>query len=266
MTRKTTETSTTEDAFLGGRLFISQVTDGSRAGIDAVFLAAACTAQPGETVLDVGTGSGIVALAVAARIENVAVTGVEIDPALAQLAEHNAKRNGLTDRMRVICGDVTGPIAPFSTAGLPLESFNHVLANPPFLVPGEVRLPPEKRLRRAHACTDDELLRWVKFFAAFCKPKGTLTIVHRADALAKLLTHLESRFGGLTIFPLFPREGEPASRILIQGRKGSRAPLRIARGMVLHGSGNMFTPAANAILREGAELDLNSERVSSVGF
>jgi tRNA1(Val) A37 N6-methylase TrmN6 len=256
MTRNISEIpATTEDAFLGGRLIVSQALDGSRAGLDAIFLAAACSALPGETVLDVGTGSGIVALAVAARVENVTVTGVEIDPVLAQLAEQNAERNGLGDRMRVICGDVTA-IGPFTKAGVILESFDHVLANPPFLVPGEARLPPEARLRRAHACTQDELQRWVKFFAAFCKPKGTLTIVHRADALSRLLGHLEGRFGGLTLYPLFPREGVTASRILIQGRKGSRAPMRIARGMVLHGTGNTFTPTANAILREGHGLDI----------
>lgn len=247
---------TTEDAFLGGRLNISQVKDGSRAGLDAVFLAAACPAKSGQSALDAGTGSGIVALALATRVDGIAVTGIEIDPALAALATSNARRNNLSHRARFICADITGPATALTQQGLSLESFDHVLANPPFLATGEARLPPSSRRRRAHACTDDELQRWVKFLAAFCKPKGTATIIHRADALPKLLSHLDGRFGRLIVYPLFPREGEPAVRILIQGRKGSRAPLTVARGMVLHGEGNAFTPAASAILSNGAGLTL----------
>ena len=251
-----TALETTEDAFLGGSLSILQARDGPRAGLDAVFLAAACPAKAGERVLDAGTGSGIVALALARRVEGVAVTGVEIDGDLARLAEMNASRNGLAGRVTIVQGDVTGPAAALQAAGLALESFDHVLANPPFLNPGEARLPPGAMRRRAHSCEPEELRRWIKFLAAFCKPKGTVTIVHRADALPRLLGDLEGRFGGLIIFPLFPREGEPASRILIHGKKGSRAPLTIARGMVLHGPDNGFTPAAGAILREGSALGI----------
>ncbi len=245
---------TTEDAFLGGALNILQPREGSRAGLDAVFLAAACPAVSGQRVLDAGTGSGIVALAVARRVADVAGTGLEIDPRLTRLAEMNAARNGLGDRATFVQGDVTGPAAALQAAGLALESFEHVLANPPFLNIGEARLPPEPMRRRAHALAPDELARWVKFLAAFCKPKGTVTIVHRADALPQLLGQLEGRFGGLTVYPLYPREGEPASRILIQGKKGSRAGVTLARGMVLHGADNSFTPAASAILRDAARL------------
>lgn len=247
---------TTEDAFLGGRLSILQAKDGSRAGLDAVFLAAACPAKPGQSALDAGTASGIVALALAARVQDITLTGVEIDPALAQLATTNAERNNLGHRARFVCADITGPAAALTRQGLTLESFDHVLANPPFLATGEARLPPNSRRRRAHACTDDELQRWVKFLAAFCKPKGSVTIIHRADALPKLLNHLEGRFGKLIVYPLFPRAGEAAIRILIQGRKGSRAPLSVAPGMVLHDDKNAFTPAATAILRESAGLTL----------
>jgi tRNA1(Val) A37 N6-methylase TrmN6 len=247
---------TTEDAFLGGALNIPQTRGGSRAGLDAVFLAAACPAAPGERVLDAGTGSGIVALAVARRVAGVAVTGVEIEAGLVQLAQSNAARNGLGDRVTIAQGDVTGPATALAPAGLALESFDHVLANPPFLSTGEARLPPEPMRRRAHALAPNELARWIKFLAAFCKPKGTATIIHRADALPQLLSHLEGRFGGLTLYPLYPREGEPASRLLIQGRKASRAPLTLARGMVLHGADNAFTPAAAAILRDGAPLNV----------
>lgn len=247
---------TTGDAFLGGKLIIAQCLHGSRAGLDAVFLAAACPAQAGEQVLDAGTGSGIVALAIARRVEGVNVTGVEIDAGLCELARRNAARNGLADRAAFHCGDVSAPLSRLFALGLAPDSFDHAVANPPFLEAGEARLPPDPMLSRAHASAPGELESWVKCLAAFVKPRGTVTIVHRADALPRLLGALRGRFGGLAVYPLFPRENAPATRILIQGRKGSRAPLRLMRGMVLHGAGNAFSAEAEAILRNGSGLEL----------
>jgi tRNA1(Val) A37 N6-methylase TrmN6 len=248
--------ATSEDAFLGGQLSIRQVHDGSRAGLDAVFLAAACPAREGESVLEAGTGSGVVALAVARRVARVTVTGVEIDAEMASLARENAARNELAGRVRIIEGDVTAPASTIVAQGLRLESFDHVLANPPFLEASDARVPPGARLARAHALEAGDLERWVKFLAAFCAPKGTATIVHRADALPRLLAALEGRFGGIIVYPLFPRLGESATRILVHGKKGSRAPFRLATGMVLHSDGNAFTLEAQAILRHGQGLEL----------
>jgi tRNA1(Val) A37 N6-methylase TrmN6 len=251
---------TTDDAFLGGQLTIAQTRNGSRAGLDAVFLAAACPAEPGQRVLDLGAGSGIVALATACRIRDTQVTGIELDPELCELARSNAKRNKLSDRARFIIGDVTGPARKLAEAGLTLDSFDHAVANPPFLTAGDSRLPSDKRLRLAHALNPGDLDKWIKCLATFLKPDGTATIIHRADALPQLLEHCKGRLGGLSIFPLFPRVGAPASRIILQGRKGSRAPLNLERGLVLHETGQQFTPEAQAILRGGAGLDVAAAR------
>jgi tRNA1(Val) A37 N6-methylase TrmN6 len=255
----------TEDAFLGGQLMIGQPKNGPRAGLDAVFLAAACPAETGESVLEAGAGSGIVSLAVARRVPGTVVTGVEIDPRLAALARHNAEANGLAGKVRFVDGDVTWPSSRFEALGLVPSSFHHVLANPPFLTSGQARLPADAMLRRAHAAGPSEWEGWVRFLSAFARPKGTVTIIHRADALPRLLPLLERRFGRLVLFPLFPRIGEPASRIIIHGIKGSRASLIIREGLVLHRAEGGFTPAAEAILRGGARLELEAARTHFPG-
>ena len=252
--------ATTEDAFLGGRLTVAQPRTGSRAGLDAIFLAAACPAKPRQRILDAGSGSGIVSLALARRVEGAEVTGIEIDPSLYALALSNAARNGLSDRVRFVCGDLTGPVGRLFQAGLAPDSFDHAVANPPFLSEGEARLPDGPMLRRAHSAMPGDLERWIKCLAALVKPRGSLTIVHRTEALPQLLKYCDRRFGDLVVYPLFPRAGAPACRILLRGRKASRTPFRLAPGMVLHGERNAFSQQAEAVLRDCAGLDLEPRK------
>ena len=82
----------TDDAFLGGRLRLRQLKTGHRAGHDAMLLAAATSARPGNRVVDFGAGVGAAGLAVARRVEGIGLLLVEIDERLAGLARSNAMR------------------------------------------------------------------------------------------------------------------------------------------------------------------------------
>ena len=77
---------TTNDLFLGGKVTALQPAKGYRAGIDAVLLAASVPAKAGETVLELGCGVGVASLCLAARVEGVEITGVELQPEYAALA------------------------------------------------------------------------------------------------------------------------------------------------------------------------------------
>src|SRR5580700_6778206 len=122
----------TDDAVLGGRLRLLQPRTGHRVGHDAILLAAATAARAGEHAVDLGAGVGAAGLALAVRVAGLTVTLVEIDPALAQLGRDNAERNGLADRVRAVCLDVTASADAFAAAGLENESAHRVLMNPPF--------------------------------------------------------------------------------------------------------------------------------------
>lgn len=250
------ELETSEDAFLGGRLQIKQPVRGHRAGIDAVMLAASAPIDMGDgsRFLDAGCGSGVVGLCVASRSTKTGVVGVDIEPRLVALANQNARQNGLAARATFISGDVSAPLADLRDLGLVENSFDHVLANPPFHDARRNRSSPVALRREASSMAPGELERWLRLFAAVTKPSGSVTLVHRADALSALLTVMSGRFGGITIFPLFPRDGAPAKRLLIRGTKGSRAPLVLAHGLVLHDRDGQFTPRAEAILRHGGGL------------
>jgi tRNA1(Val) A37 N6-methylase TrmN6 len=242
------------DAFLGGRVHVRQPRAGFRSGLDAVFLAAACPARDGDSVLEAGCGAGAASLCLLARVPGASVTGVEIDPDLAALARDNANENGVSNRFDIVAADVAASWANLETSGLRRDAYDHVMANPPFFSQARSRPSAHPGKNRARAMADGGLEAWVRFLAAAAKPSGTCTVIHTAEALPELLAAFARRFGGLRIAPLHPKADAPAIRVLICGTKGSRAPLSIAPGFVLHEKDGTPTPAASAILRDGCAL------------
>jgi tRNA1(Val) A37 N6-methylase TrmN6 len=246
----------TDDAFLGGALQILQPRSGYRAGLDAVMLAAAVPAPQSASVqaLDVGAGVGTAGLCLARRVPHANVTLFEREPALAALAVENADRNDLSGRVAVAQGAVGLTADELRALSLAEESFDHILANPPYHATGAGTAAPDALKAGSHAMPPDALEDWARFMARMARPGGSVTVIHKADALPQLLAALGRRFGGLRLLPLHPRERAPAHRIIVQGTKGSRAPLTILPGFVLHGAGDAFTPAARAILHGGSAL------------
>lgn len=247
----------TEDAFLGGRVMMRQPCSGPRAGIDPVLLAAAVPARAGETVLDVGTGSGVVALCLLARIPGLKIAGLELDPHLVALARDNAVRNRDIFRSDSVFDVVEGNLCTKGAAGLEPNTFDHVAANPPFGQPGRGTVPPDGRKAAAHVETAASLDEWIDFCIRMARPRGTVTVVHRADRLDQLMARLHGRVGDVTVVPLWPRAGKPARRVIVHGHKGASGVLTLHPGLVLHREGSRdFTDDADAILRRGAGLPL----------
>jgi len=247
-----------DDAFLGGALHLWQPRAGARSGTDAVLLAASIAHPPEKPaqVLEAGCGVGAVALCLAHRLSAAHVTGVEIDPALCDLARRNAARNGLSQRVEVIEGDVCGPFAALEASGVRREGYDHVVANPPYLAEGSARAPAAGK-HTAHVMPAGGLDAWARCLAACAAPHGQLWMIHRADSVAELLAALQGRFGGARVFPLFPQEDKPASRIIVTATKGSRAAPALLRGLVLHEADGGYASAAEAALRHGAALALD---------
>lgn len=248
--------SLTEDGFLGGRLRILQPEKGFRAGIDSVFLAAAVPCAAGEQVFEAGAGTGVAAMCLLARHPTVRLTGVEIAVRYAMLCEENAKRNGFESQMRVIRGDVREALRR-DVASMPVPgSFSHAMANPPFHEEGKSTPSPNLLKAQAHSFGPADLEIWVKVLHGMVALRGTVTVIHKADMLSRLLMLMEERFGDIRVAPLFPRAGAPASRVIVQGVKGSKAPEQLLQGLVLHDQNGRFTPEAQAVLRDGAPLRL----------
>lgn len=246
--------SLTRDAFLGGRLIVSQPGNGFRAGLDSVLLGASVNPNAGN-LLDLGAGAGTAALVALAHSERLTATLVEADGEMAALAALNLGANGFGERGKVLVLDVAAKGAIRAAAGLPSDHYSTVIANPPFFDAASGSAPSPQRAAARHMQAQAMDL-WIKAAATSAAPGGEIIFVHTAAALPALLASFEARFGGLIVLPLTPRQNEPASRILVRGTKGSRAPLTLLSSRPLHEpEGRAFRPEFDAIFRGTARLD-----------
>ena len=240
-----------EDRLLGGRVVLRQPVQGFRAAIDPVLLAAAVPAESGQAVLDLGTGTGAAAFCLARRVPGLRVTGLDQQRELVRLAAENAVLNGFDGPIDFMVGDLLDP-----PSRLEPNSFDHVMANPPYLEAGTATLPPDPARARAMGEGPADLARWIRFALTMVRRRGSITLIHRADRLEALLSALAGRAGEIVVFPLWPGESKPAKRVLVRARSGIATPLKLAAGLVLHGPDGKYTPAAEAVLREAAALVL----------
>ena len=245
---------TTEDAFLGGRLRLRQPKSGHRAGHDAMLLAAATPARPGDRVVDFGAGVGAAGLALAKRVPAIELLLVEIDPDLAELARGNAASNAIA--ADIIALDVTSSPGQFAAAGLAPDSVDVVLMNPPFNDSARHRISPDRARGIAHVATATTLANWIHAARRVLKSNGVLTLIWRADGIAEVLAALDHGFGSLQILPVHGDVKAPANRILIRATKGGRAPTQIHPALMLNDESGAPNKKVQEILAGKGSLPL----------
>lgn len=238
---------TTRDDFLDGRVSALQPSNGYRAGVDAVLLAASTPAQHDARVLELGCGVGVASLCLMARVP-VSVTGVEVQPDYADLA----RQNGLTvvtSDLRTLPDDIRN------------TQFDHVMMNPPYFD------------RTAGSSSGDSgrdiamgggtpLCDWLTIGAKRLAPKGTLTMINRIERLPEALAHLPAALGSAKILPIAARNGRNPHLFILQARHSGRAPFQLLAPLIMHqgdthtADAESYTPQVRDILRNGAALPL----------
>jgi tRNA1Val (adenine37-N6)-methyltransferase len=243
-------TDLTRDAFLCGRLHLWQPAKGYRAATDAVLLAAACAARPGQSVLDLGCGVGAAALCLGARVPGLRLSGLEVQADYAALAQRNGRENA--QDFVVETGDL---------AAMPLAlrtGFDHVIANPPYYPKGGTASTDSGRAKALLVGTP--LADWVVAAARRLVPGGEMTLIFGADGLPEVLGALAPKLGSALLLPLAAREGRAPLRVILRAKKGGRGGFRLLPALILHkgpahdGDRESYTPRAEEILRNGAAL------------
>ncbi len=238
---------TTQDTILNGAVSVRQPRDGFRIAIDTVFLAASVPAAPGQRVFEPGAGVGGAALCLASRVAELRIAGIDINASLVALAGENVRANGMTRSVEIMEGDIAAPLPPRIA-----PPFDHVMMNPPFIEAGRGNAPPDAGKAAANVEGEAGLMPWLDCAHRLLGGKATLTMIHRADRLDDLLAGLSPRFGDISVFPLWPKRGRAAGRVLVRARKGVSSPLRLLPGLVLHEEGGTYTDEAARVLSGGA--------------
>ena len=234
-------------SYYGDKVQILQPKTGYRAGTDALLLAASLDAANGRNLLELGCGSGAVLRFGDHRLPGCQWTGLERDADMLSLARANAAGQA---NIKIIAGDV---------AAMPKTwhlQFDQTFANPPFFDdPNTIRKSPTKM--KAFVGGDTALEDWIAAMLLALKPRGTGTLIYRADGLEKIICALNGKAGKLRILPIHSYADRPAKRILVRFRKGVKSESQILPPLIMHShnTAGKFTQKAQDII--SGDLSLN---------
>ena len=220
----------TDDPLFEGRLVCRQHRHGYRFSVDAVLLAHFIESKNSDNLLEIGAGCGIVSLLLAFRKPRLAITALELQPALAALCRHNAERNGYGGRIRVVNGDyrqLRQLVAP--------GSFALVVANPPYRPPGVGRLSEGEEQAVARHELAGTLAELVEAMSFALKTRGRACFVYPAARTALLVAELKNK--GLEPKRLQVVHSYPGDRgrlVLLEAVKGGGEELSILPPFYIH--------------------------------
>lgn len=235
----------TLDELRPGGLRIIQKKEGYRFSLDPVLLCAFARIESGETVCDLGTGSGVIPLLLARRVSVGCITGIEVQPELADRARRSVALNGLEQRVTILVCDLRR-IREILAA----ESCRVVLANPPYRPPGSGRLSPRSERALARHEVHGDLEDFVVCAAWLLPTGGRFYLVYLAERMAELLTAM--RAAGLEpkrLRCVHSRQGEEARLVLVEGRKGGGPGLKVEAPLYIYDDGS-YTAEVLAVYGE----------------
>lgn len=191
-----------------------------RFGTDAVLLASFAQAKKGETVVDLGTGSGILPVLLSGRCAANFI-GIELQAAAAELARRNVALNGLEERIRILEGD-------FREISQKIQPVQAVVANPPYDklgAGGQSRQEAIRIARHEVACNLHEV---VQSAARLLQTGGRFYLIHRASRLAEVMHEMrQARLEPKLLRMVAPDAQAEPNYILIKGVRDAAEGMRI---------------------------------------
>jgi len=241
---------TLDDLLIDG-LQIIQKSGGFRFTLDAVLLAHFVSLKEGDRVVDLGTGTGIIPLLLTTRQKKIQVTGLEIQPEMAEMAARSVRLNGLADKITIIQGDLRQ-----LPKALPGGTFQVVTANPPYGALGGGLLNPrweKAQARHELSCSMEDVVRAASKLLNY---QGRFALIHRTERLADLFALLRKH-------GLEPRRlrfvhsyvHKPARHLLLEARKKAPADLQVLPPLVVYASPGHYTEEIRAWYGKEQETD-----------
>jgi len=240
--------STLDVKFYNGQVSVTQPGEGYRAGTDAILLASSLQAKPGDSILELGCGTGVVMLLASHHLPDIQFTGLEKSEDMLALSRQNTVDN---DNIDIVSGSIRR---------IPHDwhlQYDQVVANPPYFDNRRaVRMSKGKETSFVNKGLT--LNDWLDAMLVCMKPRGLGTLIYRADGLEKICAGLANKTGRLRILPIHSYADEPAKRIIVQFRKGVKSESALLPALVMHerGGGERYAPDAANVLSGKAKLIL----------
>ncbi len=238
----------TRDSLFGGELAVCQEKHGYRFAVDAVLLAGLSRVKPGDRIIELGTGCGVILLVLACRHPGLrGMAGVEIQPELARLARKNVQENRLADRIEIVEGDLRQVPSRFEPA-----SFDLVLSNPPYRKPGSGRINPN----RQKAVARHELAAALPdVFAAahhLLPHGGRLALIYPASRIGHLLSCAAAGgFSPKSLTIIYSRPGSPGRLMHVECRKAGGEEARVEAPFYIYTRNGEYTDEMRRLYEKG---------------
>lgn len=206
-------------------------------GIDAVILSGFARVKKGETVLDFGTGTGILPLLLEGRTEGKHFTGLEIQPDSAQMAQRSVALNELEQKIDIVTGDIKTASQQFGAS-----VFDVVTCNPPYMNEGGgLQNPSDAKAIARHEilCTLEDVVREA---AKVLRPGGRFYMVHRPQRLTDIICLLRQ-------YGLEPKRlrfvhsyvDKAPTMVLIEAGRGSKPMIQVQPPLIIYRAPNEYT-------------------------
>lgn len=240
------ENETIDDLQYKG-LRIIQKKDGFRFGLDAVLLANFADVKKNDTVIDLGSGTGIIPILIAGKTEAKSVIGLEIQEEMAEMAQRSVSMNGLDNRVRIVCGDIKESVELFGAS-----RFNTVVSNPPYMNCGAglINTGDSKAISRHEIkCTLEDV---IKSAAKLLVTGGQLAMVHRPNRLVDIVWLMRK----YSIEPKYMRFVHPspykkANLLLIKGTRQGGVELKMLEPLYVYDENGEYSGEINDIYCRG---------------
>ena len=230
--------SKTPDTFFNGRIKVKQDRCGYRFSIDSILLASHAAPRPGDKVVDLGTGCGIISLILAHREPNLKIYGIEVQQELADIAFSNVAENFMENIITIICKDmkelkndmISGPV-------------DLIVCNPPYRKADSGRINPD--IQRAVARHEiktslDDITATVR---RVLRTAGRFVTIYSAERIADLLTHLRSADIEAKFLRMIHSDiKSEAKLVLAEGIKGGRPGLKVGAPLIIYDPKGSYTP------------------------
>jgi tRNA1Val (adenine37-N6)-methyltransferase len=206
-------------------------------GMDAVLLSAFAKAGAGDNCLDLGCGNGVIPILMSGRTEAEHFTGLELQADVAEMAERSVKYNHISDRVKIVNGDIKEALHIFAPS-----SFDVVTSNPPYLSHshGLVGTAKHKAIARHELCCT--LADVIGNAAKLLKPLGHFYMVHRPFRLAEIITLMAAeRLEPKRMRLVYPYVDKEPNMVLIEGVRGGNSRMTVEKPLIVYEKENVYT-------------------------